>query len=352
MESEEEGKKTGEGTILDEMVIARQKNPRDEKAGLVVENSESSSQSGDFANQIRSTLEETEREMVGNVHSDQDGLSVKTWQVAREITTQFRPVPWFIWRICNYSLGTSGEIHEINEGMVFGLRRLIYAAASDPYLGAGEKVNDVRKAIKIVPSDVIAAVSVIHAICRRLASSQFERIWRPILDDALLRARIGWMAGALCEDFGEGRSMLAGFSGRTGLAILIASGELEQARSSLEMLAAGTRIEEVGMALYGCDPLQVSAMVLMAAGCGRDAAYGAARFASINDPVVETVETLDQRRWLASFTICEYLRTGRADEIAEEHWNALKFDQEELRDEIKKQAKQVARRGHEWNWLV
>ena len=56
----------------------------------------------------------------------------------------------------------------------------------------------------ILPSDVVAASSVIHAVCRRLGTRQFERIWRPILDDAILRARIGYLVFLVFSSSGPG----------------------------------------------------------------------------------------------------------------------------------------------------
>ena len=179
-----------------------------------------------------------------NVHEevalvDSESLEREAWLEAKSIIEKFKPVPWFIWRLSHFVLGRSGEIKQLDQGLVFGLRRLLFAAASDKVLGSGRKIDNTREALSLVSSDVVAAVSVIHAICRRLSKCDFERIWRPILDDALLRARIGVVVGEVVPEFGSGRAMLAGFAGRLGLAILISSGSLEQAQRCLELLASG-----------------------------------------------------------------------------------------------------------------
>ena len=281
---------------------------------------------------------------------DTESLEQEAWLEAKALIEKFKPVPWFIWRLSHFVLGRSGEIKKLDQGLVFGLRRLLFAAASDNVLGAGRKIDNVRKALSIVPSDVIAAVSVIHAICRRLSKCNFERIWRPILDDALLRARIGVVVGDMVPEFGSGRAMLAGFAGRLGLAVLISSGSLEQAQRCLELLASGEGIQEVGRKVYKCDPLQVSAMTLTAIGCSRDAAFGTVSFASKNP--LNIVQNKDQMYWLAAFTITEKVRMGISEEVAPELWESLGFEDPEDQSALLDEAKGVIRRGHGWNWII
>ncbi len=321
-------------------------------SGLVEESdvpSETPTGGDSFDRQLEETLRETEEAVLGLQEMSADPDQAKSWAIAGDIVKRFRPVPWFIWRLSNFVLGRPGAIGEVSEGLVFGLRRLMFALASDQTLGEGEKVKSVRKAIQIVPSDVIASASVIHAICRRLASKEHERIWKPILDDAILRARIGYEVGSRSPEFGAGRGMLSGFAGRSGLAVLISLGEIDSARKSLELLATGRSIKEAGLVVYECDPLQVSAMMLTAAGIGRDAAFGTVNFSFGGD--VEALSSIEQKRWLSAFQIIESVRIGATEDIQEESWKILGFDEtakSELRDTVKK----LVRRGHGWQWLV
>ena len=107
------------------------------------------------------------------------------WLIARRKVENFRPLPWFLWRLSLSVFSKAVGAAEINEGMVLGLRRLLFAAASDPVLGVGTKVNSVKKSLSILPADVVAAVSIVHSICRRMNSYGHESIWKPILDDFL-----------------------------------------------------------------------------------------------------------------------------------------------------------------------
>ncbi len=317
-------------------------------AGLVVD-PESDAEQDEFEKQLEATLKETEAAVLGLQDISKSPDQARHWQQARNVVTAFRPVPWFIWRLANFVFARNGPVEPIPEGFVYGLRRLMFAAASDEALGIGQKVNKTREAFNILPPDVIAATSVIHAIARRLASKPFERIWRPILDDALLRARIGLEVGLQDESFGPGRAMIAGFAGRCGLAVLISSGELEDARRALEMLATGAEIRDVGLSVYKCDPLQVSAMTISASGCGRDAAFGTVSYASLNP--MNVIDNDYQMKWLAAFTICESVRTGRMDSIDSKLWSSLQFDTEAI-DTLGKKSKMIIRRGHGWQWLM
>ncbi|MBX7138675.1 MAG: hypothetical protein K1X83_11895 [Oligoflexia bacterium] len=318
------------------------------RGDLVVE-PEDGGNKDSFALKLEETLRETEQAVLSLSAIANDAAQGKAWEISRRVVEGFKPVPWFIWRLSNFVLGKSGQVAEASEGLVFGMRRLLFAAASDSLLGAGEKVNDVRNALKVVKPDVIAAVSVIHAVCRRLSSRPFERIWRPIVEDALLRARIGYYVGERSASFGAGRGMLAGFSGRSGLAILISSGELEQARQTLEMLATGALIRDVGYGVYRCDPLQVSAMTLSAAGCGRDAAFGTVSYAS-DDPWAVAAND-EQLRWLAAFSLCEAIRMGQVKEIDPKYWELMGYSEVQSREHVIAEARKLVRRGHGWTWI-
>jgi hypothetical protein len=304
-----------------------------------------------YTEEVQRALAETENALSGFA-GIADGASVHpgTWQRARQIVEDFRPVPWFIWRISNFVFGTPGEIRVIPEGLVFGLRRLLFAAASDSLLGGSEKVTDVATAMRVLPSDVIAAASVIHALCRKLASKHLERMWRPILDDSLIRAQIGHRVGAQNPNFGAGRGMLAGFAGRVGFAILLATGDEQQAQAAMEKLAVGVSARDVGVSIYGCDPIQVSAMTLSAAGCGRDCAFGMVSYA-IDRPGC-CLANQDQAHWLAAFAITENVRLNTTQQLGEDTWEFLNFLKLEERTALIDQAKNHIRRGHGWQWML
>ncbi len=323
---------------------------QNDEVGLVEEPANGSKSKDNFDEQLEKTLRETEEAVLSLKEISSDPAQARSWEEAKECVSRFKPVPGFIWRLSHFVLGRSGQIQPVSEGLVFGLRRLLFAAASDSALGADGKINNVRKALKILDPDVIAAVSVIHAVCRRLHKKPHERIWRPILDDAVLRARIGFDVGSYSPDFGKGRGMLAGFAGRAGLAVLISSGDLDSARQALELLANGKSIRDVGLIVYECDPLQVSAMILSAAGCGRDSAFGTVSYAS--SAARSIVANDEQLRWLSAFTIVESVRVNTPESVDAEYWQVLGLDNPESKDQLLSLAKKAIRRGHGWAWIL
>ena len=340
-----------EGGIISEMMISSESSTQTRPQGgdlLGEGGAAGDDDSKKFGSEVAETLQKVEVELQGVVVGSAEDRN--SWTIARETVERFRPVPWFIWRLSNFVLGRPGRTQAIPEGLVLGLRRLLFAAASDPVLGAGRKVNSVREALSLLSPDSIAAIAVIHAVCRRLATQQHERIWRPILDDAILRAQIGLLIMRDSNTIGPGRGMLAGFAGRSGLAIQIALGDINSARHALEQLAAGTDLSGVGLKLYGAEPLQVSAMVLSAAGCGRDAAFGTASYGAVNGESV--VSSPEQRQWLHAFSVVEYLRVGRLADVPQPWWDSVGTTRQLVESEVSEAIKKSTRRGHGWNWVM
>jgi len=278
------------------------------------------------------------------------GVAAGSWEVAGNIVRNFRPVPWILWKVVRSVFGKSSQIGK-PDSIVFDIvHPLVVQAARDKSLGGAEDAMSLslEKAVQLTGTDTAAALCLMHGVCRRISSTLSERIWRPILDDALLRAQIGMFVGGNLERFGRGRGMLAGFSGRSGLAIQIASGDMNKAQRTLEGLAAGMAMRDVGMTIYGCDPLQVSAMTLAAAGVSSDAAIGTASYSTEgkNIPPSST-----QFLWLSAFAIAERLRMGDVDRVENRYWDAFDLNQAR-RGELKQKVQQLQRKGHHWGWVI
>lgn len=312
----------------------------------------------DFDQQMDQELEET----TGDVTESVTGAVVQSpetlqnsWKTAQKLVKSFRPVPWAVWIAIRGTYRKSGEVGEPG-AMVFDvLDPVIKAALKDPTLGrdvepheANDPYISLTRSVELLGADVCASVCFLYSVCRRVQASLAERVWRPIIDDALLRAQIGYFVGGFLPEFGHGRGMLAGFSGRSGLAIQIASGQIDQAQEALESLALGLSIHDVGMSVYGCGPLQVSAMSLAAAGVSKDAAFGTASYALEDDRVEPDTP---QYRWLSAFSIIEQLRVGRSEDIQPEHWRALAFEKVERQEALKGKARELLRKGHSWHWI-
>lgn len=303
-----------------------------------------------FAQQIETELEQTEVDIKQLSQSQQTSLNEDSLVLAKEVVRKFQPVPQFIWRISHFTMGRAGRVNKLSDGNLFGLKKLVLAIGKDKVLGKGTSMLTTRAVVESVPSDVIAACAVIHAIGRRLHSKEFHAVWGPILDDAMMRAGVGYFVGTMSEDFGPGRGMLAGFAGRVGLAVLIASGTAEQAHNAITLLAGGRQIEEVAMELYGCEPLHVAAMILSAAGCGRESVIGVAAFTMAS----QDKESLGraQKLWLAALTITEKVRSGELAGIPESDWILMGYEVAAERKELSEIVTTLKRRGHGWDWMI
>ncbi len=273
----------------------------------------------------------------------------ESWTIASRTVRDYKPVSGYLWRIVHAVLGRTDKIGAPDPMIFDALKPLIVQACSDRRLGRLDlKTNSLDEAVKVVGADSAAAICVIYGVCRRISATLSERLWRPIIDDALIRASIGLLVGEKCASFGKGRGLLAGFSGRAGLAVQIAAGDLKKAQRALEGLAAGYQMKEVGTNIYGCDPLQVSAIILASAGVTVDAAYGIAAYSNEGKNLsVKSPSYL----WLSVFTVAEHLRMSESEKIDPKFWRILGLD-DESQSEIKGQVETLLRRGHNWEWLL
>ena len=304
-----------------------------------------------FYEQVHQIVESTEKDLL-NLGILEKNQTVD-WDRAKSLVESFKPVPWFIWRLSNHAFSQTGKPKKVGEGMVYGLKKMLLAASADRVLGNGKPVHNTREAMRHLRSDVVAATSVIHSISKKFKKMDNEKIWRPILEDAILRSHIGFFVGQLNLEFGPGRGMLAGFAGRVGLIILIASGTRLEAEKCMQLLAEGQTLRKVGENIYGLDPLQVSAVTLSASGCGKDSAFGTVGYANYQNKVLTDFNgTFEQKQWLAAFMITDAVRTARTEDFPEDIWNVLGFGQESDRTDLIEVSKIIVRKGHGWDWMM
>ncbi len=305
---------------------------------------------GEFASQIERSLETAEKEIRDLAHSRASVESDASLLQARRIIAAFRPVPPIIWRLCNFSIGRPGNINKLTTGHAFGLKKLMVAIGHDPLLGLDHSRASSNDVVAGVSSDIIAAASVMYAVSRRLRAMPFSKLWEPMLQEALLRANLGFCVGQMSSSFGVGRAMLAGYAGRIGIVALIASGTELQAEEAVAVLARKASLSQTAREVYGCEPAHVAAMLLSAAGCSKDANLGVGAFGL--SKMTQLGLDASSMLWLSALTIIDHVLDGRAFEIEERMWLALGFDEIGERDELSKIAKTLKREGHPWGWLA
>jgi hypothetical protein len=285
-----------------------------------------------------------ERQLAKSAEAKRD-----SWTVASRTVRDYKPVSGYLWRIVHAVLGKPDKIGSPDPMLFDALKPLLLFACRDPRLGTrGFSGTTIDSAVNTLNPDVAAAICVIYGVCRRISGTLTERLWRPIIDDALIRASIGYLIGKKCPKFGAGRGLLAGFCGRAGLAVQIASADSTKAQRALEGLAAGRPMKDVGISVYGCDPLQVSAMVLASAGVTAEAAYGIAGFSNNGKNIKVGAPAYF---WLSVFSVAEYLRITEPENVSEKYWLDLGFEKED-REQLRRDVSTLLIKGHNWDWLL
>lgn len=287
---------------------------------------------------------ENERKVWGNVST--------TWGVAADIIKKVRPVPWIFWIMIRAVYGSGGQIRDADP-MTFGsVENLIFRACDDNELtnasDNGLEVVKLTDAVDLIGSDVAASLCFIHSVAKRVSLNLSERIFRAIMDDAFLRCRLGVIVGNHSPVAGIGRCLLAGFAGRAGLAVQLASGTEDQAKIALSGLATGKDIGKVCMEVYNCDPLQVAALALVGGGCSKEIALGVSAFSL---PSEEVIPGTEQHLWLTLFTVLENVRLNNIKNISPECWHTLEITQDG-KEKIERKCQNIFRKGHSFNWLL
>lgn len=302
-----------------------------------------------------------EVEKAGDVFAEQEkktwGALSPSWNVASGIVKKVKPVPWIFWVMIRTvygrgALNSSKTGNKVADPMTFSmLENLIMRAVQDSDLSQKtdpKTIKNLTAAVNILGTEVTASLCFIHSVCMRVSRSLNDRMYRAIIDDALIRARLGILLGHSSKRLEMGKPLLAGFAGRAGLAVQLASGSEQQARKALNSLASGKDISKMGFEVYGCDPLQVAALTLIAAGCHQEIAFGVASF-SLPSSVEEM--NSEQELWLNMFSTLEYIRVNKLELITDNVWADLGFSEVEKED-LLNSSQNVFRNGHQLDWLT
>jgi len=277
----------------------------------------------------------------------------RSWARARDILESFEPVIAPIRRICEIAIGDAFQINPIYEGAIIPLRSIVIACGQDSILSAfssGDKAKvSARQVLEAMPSDVIAAALVLHSVSRRVNNSHLESVWRTFLNEALQRAAIGWTVGKGNPAFGSGRAMLAGFSSRAGLAMVVASGTEQQAAHFLNRLQEGESLRDTCLSVYEVNPVHVGALVVLAAGCGPSACMGIRGCADFQPrPPEDEAELL----WWGTHLLIDQLATRSLESISPILWDIVGIKEVADQKEVYSFVEQLSKQQHSWDWLT
>lgn len=239
-----------------------------------------------------------------DVHED-------SWTIAYEAVKASAKIPTnlpHIMRACwNDMLGTT-EFVRLLASPGFSAQCLIRAAHL-PQLGEQPQATELNAAVEILGVKAAAVMLAINCICERtLDSGPANRIWAPLFKEMMSEIEIGYHFGTTVDSIGHERGMLIGFSRLAGLSILLI-------RFPDEFVAWYTETEGRGspqqaLKAFGCEPYQVSSILMQHLGLGAEVALAtASTLGDLDSTVVEVKPNMQS--WRATYRWLQALKNGQ-----------------------------------------
>ena len=170
------------------------------------------------------------------------------------------------------------------------------------------RASEIVAAVETLGVRASAIIIAINTICEAtLDSGPAARIWTPIFKEMMSEIEIGYHFGSSTSSVGFEEGMLIGFSRLAGLAILLASHPATFTDWYHRTGGAGS--SEDAIATFGCEPYQVSSLLLQKIGLGPDVALGAAvTLGALHPSVIEAKPVI--QTWQAAFHWVQALKAG------------------------------------------
>jgi hypothetical protein len=173
-----------------------------------------------------------------------------------------------------------------------------------------EKIRaaEIEAAVEALGVRASAIIIAINTICEAtLDSGPAARVWTPIFKEMMSEIEIGYHFGSSAGSVGFEKGMLIGFSRLAGLAVLLASHPV--AFTDWYLRTGGSSSSEDAIATFGCEPYQVSSLLMQRLGLGPEIALGAAvTLGDLHPSVVEAKPII--QTWQAAFCWVQALKAG------------------------------------------
>jgi len=199
--------------------------------------------------------------------------------------------------------------------------RCLLRAAHLPQMGEQPQAPELHAAVDILGAKAAAVMLAINCICKKtLDSGPSNRIWSPIFKDMMTEIEIGYHFGTSVDQVGHERGMLIGFSRLAGLAVLLMRFPEQFAAWYAE--TGGKSSAQQSIATFGCEPYQVSSLLMQHIGLGTDIALAtAATLGDLHTTVVEVRPNMQS--WRATFRWLQALKNGLDSPDCEESRQAF-----------------------------
>lgn len=181
-------------------------------------------------------------------------------------------------------------------------------AAGLPQKAEGYTPQDLLAAADLLGVKSSSLILAINCMCElALDSGPAGRVWTPLFKEMMAEIEIGYHLGIHVDKIGAEQGMLVGFARLGGLAVLLCSHPSEF--SDWYLTTQGKSHPKEAIALFGCEPYQVSALLLQHVGFGAEVAMSAAvTLGHLHPAVVEAKPTIEL--WNTTFHWLQALKAG------------------------------------------
>ena len=237
-----------------------------------------------------------------------------TWQAARNIVQRIMTGSNSYYNLIRAGWSGSLELAEMVRMISFsGINpSCLIEAAELPKPNNTNTVakRDLESAIITLGVRFSTLVLAVNATVASILSFKPPTGWRKLLESMISDIHIGYFFGLRSNELGMEGGALIGFAKTAGLGILMADNP-QSYRNYVNIKRQNLDISQAQqIELFGCEPYQISAILLQSLGFGTEAAVGA--ICGLSDLHIDKI-TLDYSttKWRAAFLWIEALKAGR-----------------------------------------
>ena len=297
--------------------------------------------------------------MVDNRFLEESAEHDPTWALARSIAQRRLRVPNNLLHLVRN--GWSGDVQPIDLVKMIGFTGLnpncLLNAAGMPTESRAPRVAELEKAIASLGVRYSTVIMAINASVRAILKTKPSVGWRKLLEGMMDDVQIGYCFGSRASELGPEGGVLVAFARSLGPGLLLAH-DLSAYKKYQELQRRSARVSSHEcIALFGCEPYQVSAMAVQRLGFGVDAAIAAA--CGLSNLRLEYIQLSDAaQRWRAAFHWIDALKEGRdypADVDLRNAFNALRPPPDRkiknpVLEMLYVEVIRVRREGSSWTW--
>ncbi len=244
----------------------------------------------------------------------EDNVKDPSWAHAQDITAYFLKIPGPLLNIIRNSWSGILKPDEFVKYLGFtGLNpSCLLDAAEIPIDGQAANADSVHQAVHTLGVRFAAFVLATNVTVRTVLKGRppIGSGWKELLQTTATDMEIGYKLGLRLETIGFEGGMILGFARYAGLGLLSIAHKDSYKIWKREFQRQGYVDRDLELQLFGCEPYQVSALVLQTLGLGTEIAFGSAIALGRLDPKHLQVEP-NVMKWKSCYEWLLALKEGR-----------------------------------------